>query len=116
MKVRIAAESELGEGKTVKFVFERQGRQVHGFAARFRGKIVAYENVCRHIPITIDYDDNEFFTEDGNHFICQTHGAVYEPLTGRCVRGPCPGERLFSLPVRTEGGVVWLVGEGTLPT
>jgi nitrite reductase/ring-hydroxylating ferredoxin subunit len=114
-RLRIAAEADLPEGSTVKFSFPRGGRTVEGFAARFQGRVVAYENVCRHIPISIDYDDNQFFTPDGRHFICQTHGAVYDPLTGKCVRGPCPGERLFPLPVLVDGGAVWLVlpgGEG----
>ena len=108
MKVRIAAEADLREGGTVKFTFEREGRKVHGFVARFKGKLVAYENVCRHIPVTIDYDDNQFFTPEGTHFICQTHGAVYEPLTGKCVRGPCPGEKLFPLRIVADDGAVWL--------
>ena len=111
MKVKIADENDLLEGETVKFAFERDGQQIHGFAARFRGKVVAYENVCRHIPISIDYDDNRFFSEDGRHFVCQTHGAVYEPLTGKCIRGPCPGERLFRLRIEVDGGVIWLVVE-----
>ena len=26
------------------------------------GKLFAYENTCRHIPISLDYGDNRFFT------------------------------------------------------
>ena len=98
----------MAEGATSKFSFVRDGQKLEGFAARFRGKLVAYQNLCRHIPITIDYDDNEFFDKDRSHFICQTHGAIYDPLTGKCVRGPCPGEFLFPLKIVVEDGVIWL--------
>jgi nitrite reductase/ring-hydroxylating ferredoxin subunit len=107
---RIAAVAELTEGVTVKFQFERQGRRVEGFVARVRGRFVAYENVCQHLPLSLDHDDNRFFTTDGAHFICQTHGALYEPATGRCVRGPCVGARLRRLPVEVAEGGVWLRG------
>ena len=105
---RIAAVADLTEGATLKFQFKRQGRVVEGFLARFQDRFVAYENVCQHLPVSLDYDDNRFFTKDGDHFICQTHGALYEPATGRCVRGPCVGERLHPLPIEEADGSIWL--------
>lgn len=105
---RIAAVADLVEAATIKFQFRRQGRVGEGFVARFQGRCVAYENVCQHLPVSLDYGDNRFFTKDGDHFICQTHGALYEPNTGRCVRGPCEGERLRPLPVEEADGIIWL--------
>ena len=106
---RIAAVSEVTEGKTLKFQFERGGRTVDAFLARFQGRLVAYENQCRHLALTLDYDDNRFFAADGQHFICQNHGALYDPLTGLCLRGPCEGQRLKPLPIEVVGRMVWLV-------
>ncbi|MEW6307018.1 MAG: Rieske 2Fe-2S domain-containing protein, partial [Verrucomicrobiota bacterium] len=106
-RVRVGSVDELGEGQTLKFEFKREGITHEGFVARFQGKIVAYENVCRHLPLTLDYDDNRFFASDGKHFVCQTHGAVYEPLSGLCVRGPCEGVNLKPLKVVVEDGVMW---------
>ncbi len=108
-RVRIAATAELTDGKTVKFAFARDGVKVDGFAACFKGQVVAYENRCRHIPLTLDYADNRFFTPDGQLFICQTHGAVYEPLTGYCVHGPCQGASLTALKTAVIGEEIWLV-------
>ena len=42
---------------------------------------------------------------------CQTHGAIYEPDTGLCVRGPCAGASLFALEIVEENGVVWFMEE-----
>ncbi len=106
--MRIVDIDNLAEGRTVKFHFDREGRKVEGFLARFEGRFVAYENVCRHIPISLDYGDDRFFSRDGKHFLCQTHGALYEPHSGLCVRGPCEGDRLKPLNIAVRDGAVWL--------
>jgi len=35
--------------------------------------------------------------------ICSTHGALYEPISGRCTAGPCVGDRLTALPLALDG-------------
>ena len=106
-RIRIATLEEIEEGKTIKFSFTRGERPLEGLVGRFKGKLFAYENTCRHIPISLDYGDNRFFTNKGNALMCQTHGAVYEPDTGLCTRGPCAGASLFPLAVVEEDGVLW---------
>jgi nitrite reductase/ring-hydroxylating ferredoxin subunit len=110
-RTRIAALRDVPEGATFKFQFTRKGRKVVAFLARVRGRFVAYENVCRHLPLTLDFDNNQIFTADGKHFFCQTHGAVYDPLTGLCIHGPCLGARLKPLRVEAARGIVWLIRE-----
>jgi nitrite reductase/ring-hydroxylating ferredoxin subunit len=109
-RIKIARENEVKEGKTVKFSFERGGKPMGGFLARFQGKLVAYENRCRHLPLSLDFHDGRFFSPDGQHFLCQNHNAIYEPLTGLCVRGPCEGESLKVLKIEIVEGEVWFVG------
>ncbi|MBI3880788.1 MAG: Rieske 2Fe-2S domain-containing protein [Verrucomicrobia bacterium] len=105
-RLRVIAAKELKNGSTVKFEFQRGGVQREGFVVRFKGKLAAFENVCRHIPIALDAAGGEFFGTDGKHFVCQTHGAVYEPLTGLCVRGPCEGASLKRIEVEVCDGFV----------
>ena len=107
-KFPIARESELAEGQTIQFKCIRAGKYVKGFVARFGGEVVGYENVCRHLPVGLDDGEGEFFSRDGNHFICQAHGALYDPLSGLCVRGPCEGASLKKLKLEIEDGVIWL--------
>lgn len=107
-RLRILPEKELREGQTAKFTFSREGVTIEGFLVRFGGRVMGYENVCRHIPITIDYGDNQFFTQDGTQIICQTHGAIYDPTTGKCMRGPCQGASLFRLQIEIKEGAIWL--------
>ena len=77
-----------------------------GFVVNFKGRFYAYSNRCCHIPIPLDWVDNEFFTRDKRHLICLTHGATYEPNTGLCIDGPCPGKYLDVIPVAVKHGQV----------
>lgn len=105
----IGKASELAEGQALKFILPRGERPVEGFVVRSQGQIAAYENVCQHLPVTLDYDDNRFFTRDKRYLICQTHGALYEPATGLCVRGPCEGASLKRLQVEQRGNEFWVI-------
>lgn len=111
-KRRLASVEDLQEGRTVKFSYKQEGITREGFVACYAGRVVAYENVCRHIPITLDYGDGRFFNAEGSHFVCQTHGATYEPLTGKCIAGPCVGASLKPLEVEVIEGVVWFEEPG----
>ena len=106
---RLATLVELQSRGTIKFGYrDKDGISREGFVAWFEDAVVGYENVCRHVPITLDYGDGQFFTPDRRHFICQTHGAMYEPRSGRCVAGPCPGAFLKPLNVVVDGGEIFL--------
>jgi nitrite reductase/ring-hydroxylating ferredoxin subunit len=103
----VALISDLQTRQAIKFSYRDEGIQREGFVALFQGQVVCYQNTCRHIPITLDYGDGRFFNREGTHFICQTHGATYEPSTGLCVAGPCPGTSLKKLEVEVIGNEVW---------
>ena len=104
---RIGSLAELKRSHTLKFAYREEGISREGFIAWFEGRVVAYENVCRHIPITLDYGDARFFNPERSHFVCQTHGATYEPLTGKCIAGPCVGAALKPLKVAVVGDEIW---------
>ena len=79
-----------------------RGRVFQGFVVRKAGKFYAYQNLCQHLPITLDLEDDEFFTYDRTHLQCHMHGAMYEIETGLCVGGPCPGSKLVPLEMTEE--------------
>ena len=110
--LRVARVEELQATRTAKFAYRDQdGIPREGFAALVGEQVVVYQNVCRHLPVSIDYGDNEFFSADGAMIVCRTHGAEYEPLGGLCVRGPCEGARLLAIPFEVRGGEIWIEGE-----
>lgn len=93
----------LAPGQSAKFSLRCRGKTVQGFVVNHDGRFYAYVNRCAHVGTPLDLWPNEFFTDDGRHLICATHGAVYLPETGLCIAGPCPGASLTPLPVALEG-------------
>lgn len=69
----------------------------------YEGDLYAYFNRCRHVGISLDWVDNQFFTEDKRYLVCANHGATYEPKTGECIWGPCVGASLQGVPLEIEG-------------
>ena len=103
MTVTVAHVGELHPGETKKFVFQCNGLELEGFVLNWAGQHHAYVNRCRHVPMSLDWVENQFFTEDGRFVQCATHGAYYLPDTGECVAGPPCGRRLRRIPLRVEG-------------
>ena len=75
---------------------------------RWQGKVCAFRNSCPHVGTPLDWMPGRVFTHDGQHLICATHGALFDPATGDCLQGPCKGQALEAVPIRQESGQVWL--------
>ena len=106
-----APADEIPPGASAKFPLVWRGRRVEAFVVNFEGRFHAYVNHCIHAGTPLDWWPNEFFTDDGRLLICATHGALYEPDTGRCAGGPCGGGSLYRLPVRTDAGRVIVLAD-----
>lgn len=102
----VAKIGELEPGSVKKFWLICDKYRVDGVLLNYEGRFHAYVNRCRHMTTPLDFVRNQFFTEDGRHVVCMTHGAVYEPESGLCVDGPCKGLSLYRLPVLVEEGEV----------
>lgn len=105
----IARVEEMQPGSVKKFFLICQKYRVDAFLVNYQGTFHAYVNRCRHMTTPLDFVRYQFFTEDGNRLICLTHGALYDPVSGLCVEGPCKGLSLYRLPVQVDQGEV-LVG------
>ena len=104
----ICASSDLPDGgKGVRFRLREDDRGERGFAIRFCGIVHAYVNVCPHAGTELDWNPGDFFEESGLYLVCSTHGALFEPSTGRCVGGPCRGAALRRLEVSERDGFVF---------
>jgi len=107
MRIRVASAAEIDERATTTFWFPRGSGEEVGILARHDGRLVAYVNRCMHRPLPLDWDDGQFYAQDRDHFVCQTHGAQYEPATGLCVLGPCAGAVLEAIPLELDGDDVY---------
>ncbi len=98
--------SDLNEGGlAVSFDVRHQGQSCRAFAIRFEGQAHAYLNRCAHLPMEMDYQPDRFFDSTGRWLMCATHGAIYEPATGKCRGGPCRGA-LVKIDLLEHDGVV----------
>lgn len=87
------------EGETTTFSLYIAGRREEGFVIRTAGQLHAYHNRCPHTGTMLDWVPGRFFSEDGKALLCQTHGALFAPVGGACLSGPCP-TGLTKLPLR----------------
>jgi nitrite reductase/ring-hydroxylating ferredoxin subunit len=97
------AAASVAPGRTVKFTVRCRDRAVEGFVVNADGEHHAYVNRCPHVGTPLDLWPNDFLADDGRTLVCSTHGALFEPLTGACVAGPCAGDALTRLPLRRDG-------------
>lgn len=83
------------------------GRPVRGFVLRVDGRVQGYLNRCLHVPMEMDWQAGEFMDPTRRWILCSTHGAAYEPASGRCVAGPCGRGQLTRLSVEDRDGQVY---------
>ena len=86
------------------------GIERDAFAVRYRGRVHAYLNSCRHQALHLDFGDAHFFDEAYDALVCCHHGARYDPASGRCLDGPCAGGALTMLLIEERAGDLWCLG------
>jgi nitrite reductase/ring-hydroxylating ferredoxin subunit len=102
---RICVATELIEGaRGLRFLVNVDGGAQPAFAIRHGGRAYAYLNRCAHKGVELDWVEGEFFDRDGLSLVCATHGARYDPASGRCTGGPCAGRGLRRLAVVEQDG------------
>ena len=107
----VCESGEIAEGGAgVRFVVAAGGAPQPAFAIRYRGVACAYVNRCPHAGTELDWQPGEFFDLTGHLLVCATHGALFDPLTGSCVAGPCRGACLERIELSERDGRVLVAG------
>jgi nitrite reductase/ring-hydroxylating ferredoxin subunit len=78
----------------------------HGFVVRKDGEVRGYVDRCPHMGVPLAHELDRYLTADGEYILCGWHGALFRPLDGLCVGGPCAGDRLRPWPVEVRDGVI----------
>ncbi len=109
--VRVARDaSRLAEGECVRFAIRVDGVPRDAFALRWRGRLVAYVNTCRHQSRPLDFGDGRVLDPAAGELVCVHHGARYAIESGECVDGPCRGAFLTALALERRGDELWCTG------
>ena len=79
------------------------GEPLEIFVVREGPRVFAYVNVCPHTGSPLDWQPDDFMSEDGCHIMCHTPGALFEVADGFCIAGPCAGDSLTPVKVEVDG-------------
>lgn len=83
------------------------------FGVKNKEGIYFYMNQCPHLGLPLEWQADQFLTNDKSMIQCATHGALFELDTGECVLGPCQGEHLTLLDIFIENEHVFVQATST---
>ncbi|MCH2003935.1 Rieske (2Fe-2S) protein [Acinetobacter ursingii] len=77
------------------------------FITQGDGGFFAYQNICPHLQVELEFLENQFLDQDQEFIECSTHGALFNVETGECISGPCFGEFLtkVEIQIHSDGGI-----------
>jgi nitrite reductase/ring-hydroxylating ferredoxin subunit len=70
-----------------------------------------YQNSCPHQGRRMDYAAGKFLISDSGTIVCPAHGAEFNPENGLCVNGPCLGESLKPIQLKTNEEDIFAIVE-----
>lgn len=108
---RIARLSDLPDHGGLSVALENGDHRLSLLIQRFEGRVEVFENRCPHAGTPLNLFDDRFLDHKGTRLICRTHGALFDPRTGKCTRGPCKGQYLRPVAVKLVADDIIAVGE-----
>ncbi len=94
------------------FQLNLAGEEVELFIVRKGDKIFGYFNRCPHTGVNLDWLPDKFLDAAAKVIVCATHGALFDIETGRCLEGPCAGDRLTPVSLEIRRGRIFLLDAG----
>ena len=82
---------DIDEPGARSFALEGQHGDIDCFVLRWNGEVRAYLNRCPHTGVNLNWAEDQFFDIRNEYIQCSLHGALFEPLSGKCIWGPCVG-------------------------
>jgi nitrite reductase/ring-hydroxylating ferredoxin subunit len=102
--------SLIADGGARNFVVQAETGRFHGFVIRRGDQVHGYVDRCPHAGLPLAKTLDQYLTPDGAFVACSWHGALFDPINGRCVAGPCAGHRLMAWPVAVVDGEIRTIG------
>lgn len=106
----VCTRSDLAATGARGFAFGNGDWPLRGFVVQSTtGAIRAWVNRCPHAGHRLELREHDFLTVDRQLIQCRSHGALFDPLDGRCVAGPCAGRKLSEIRVQIHGEEIRIV-------
>ncbi len=103
-EVFVCTSEELNEGSSRGF--EIAGQKF--FILRHGGRCFAYSNACPHLGIPLEWVEHQFLDLSHSMIQCANHNALFVIETGKCVAGPCAGQKLRSLKIHERNAQIFV--------
>lgn len=107
MTKRLCALADLADPGSLAVNMEQSGLPWDLCVVRKNDQVFAYINHCPHAGSPLDWVPGEFLSVDKAHIQCATHHALFEIESGKCVNGPCVGDRLKPVDIEIVGDEVF---------
>ena len=104
--VALCPEADIADPGSRGFVLQIRDAFFHGFVVRKGGEVAGWVDRCPHMGFPVAVVPDRYLTPDGRVILCGWHGAVFDPIDGKCVGGPCAGARLTPWPVAVVDGII----------
>ena len=109
MKQKICNLDHFKTSLSKEFMLQKDNVSKDAFLIHVENNHYAYLNSCPHTGVNLNWQKEQFFSLDGLFLQCSTHGALFEPNSGTCVRGPCVGEKLQALKLVIEDDSIYVM-------
>ncbi|MGD8559670.1 MAG: Rieske 2Fe-2S domain-containing protein [Gammaproteobacteria bacterium] len=104
--IPLATTEAIPNATAQEFNIEHNGKSVELFVIHVNNRYYAYSNHCPHTGVNLNWMPDQFFDLNNEFIQCSTHGALFRFDDGYCVRGPCAGASLQSLPLRIHNNEI----------
>jgi len=105
--IALASIAEIADNSAKEFSLTQYDPPLELFVIRKQQRFYAYLNRCPHTGVNLNWFPNQFFDIDQHYIQCATHGALFKVENGYCVRGPCAGASLLSVPVIIQDEMIY---------
>jgi nitrite reductase/ring-hydroxylating ferredoxin subunit len=86
--------------------FNHQGEKL--FAVKKKGTVFVYKNSCPHVGVSLDWEADKFLDSSKSMIQCANHGALFVIESGKCVAGPCSGQKLTKTSIHIIDDFIFL--------
>lgn len=108
-KIFLAHTKEITDPGSLSFHFEQKNKQIEGFLLKQNAQYRAYLNRCPHTGVNLNWSPHVFFDLNMEFIQCSMHGALFQPLDGLCIHGPCVNQSLQAFNIVIESGQIYLL-------
>ncbi|MET0294604.1 MAG: Rieske (2Fe-2S) protein [Phenylobacterium sp.] len=104
---RLCALAELADPGSKGFRWRQDRSLFAGFVVRLGDQVRGWVDSCPHAGWPLSALPDRYLTREGDLVLCSGHAALFRPLDGACVSGPCMGQSLTPWPVAVRDGAVF---------